>query len=674
MFKSYSTKSVSWGSAALLCAATLSAGPAGAQQCNVSIPGVPDFDQKRASSGSTMGLPGDGDMYCVPTSTTDWLAYIANHGMPEVLDGPRNWQSQDNYDFVTDRIAYVGELMSTDAEDGTTWGAIPGTIGYLQEKAPGAFTVTGQVAVAGFYPTPEGIYDAMANGGLVNITLGKYERNEFDAWNRVGGHIVALHRIESGCSAIPGLWWRDPSTSDSESKTAQSSFASTHSEMDEVSDLWALPNGWGAPATMWRFLKYEEDSKQRFLDSFTVITPMVTLTTDDQWDSVEVDSADVMDDDQDDPEDTPDVVEDAPDGNPFYWLDFHPLRHWSSFYATTAGDDGSGALYEYDAKAAHLEEIQKLRKLMELRRPTPIVTGRHAHLYLVDDGVLLQLDIAQRSEKPVILNAADLKGAMPDAMVYDDTADEVTLLFARERRLVSFSMDLATRRDRALPRGVELRGEALMANNSQEPTLWLGSSASNLFFELAPSRDGGDWQLVQAARIDGAKNPSSLQVAESGNLVVVIDGVVAEFSYDARAKRWVDARQSYIAGMRAGRRFVLARSRNNFDADMMSGPGWTHYLPEARDLTGEVPDCPADLTGSDKPDAPGWEAPDGVVDAMDWAYFQRQYEQGNRRVADLTASNHPDDPLYSVPDGYLDQEDLDYYSDLFAKTKGYCRR
>jgi hypothetical protein len=251
-------------------------------QCNINIPGVPDFDQKRKEADGTPGLPNDGKMYCVPASATDWFAYIANHGLPEVLDGPRDWQSQDNYNFVTDQIAEVGELMGTDGEDGTNGlGQYLGTVSHLQTTTPGAFTVTQNTVVAGLSPTPEMLYDALDNGGFVSMTLGRYKTNTFGNWERTGGHIVALHRVQNGCSDSPMLSWRNPSTKNSENMTQQAEFKSQDSEMEAVTGLWAtLVPGISVQRMMWRFLEYADDEQQKFLDSFMTITPLVALTTD----------------------------------------------------------------------------------------------------------------------------------------------------------------------------------------------------------------------------------------------------------------------------------------------------------------------------------------------------------------------------------------------------------
>ena len=104
-------------------------------QCDVYRTGVPDFDQRR------VGLPSNGSLFCVPTSAMNWFAYISNKGFPAVLDGPRVWQSQSNYGFVTDRLDLLGEppLMNTNTEFGTTLsGAQNGAQVWLDAFAPGA--------------------------------------------------------------------------------------------------------------------------------------------------------------------------------------------------------------------------------------------------------------------------------------------------------------------------------------------------------------------------------------------------------------------------------------------------------------------------------------------------------------------------------------------------------
>src|SRR6188474_1583219 len=100
---------------AAIIALSLSAGLPAAAQCDYLVPYVPDFDQKRVAASGVPGLPDDGGVHCVPTSVVNWFAYFANRGItqPAGLNGPRNWQSNAEYNRVTNQINIMGSFMNT---------------------------------------------------------------------------------------------------------------------------------------------------------------------------------------------------------------------------------------------------------------------------------------------------------------------------------------------------------------------------------------------------------------------------------------------------------------------------------------------------------------------------------------------------------------------------------
>ncbi|MFN7021608.1 MAG: hypothetical protein ACK4WH_09810, partial [Phycisphaerales bacterium] len=164
-------------------------------QCTLYRWNVPDFDQKR------FGLPGDGGMHCVPTSAVNWMAYIANHGYPPMMSGPRNWQSQSNHDFVTSTDLLMGTLMGTTAADGTYGG--PGLSGlkfYMQLHAPFKFTASAWYGKI----TPFDLYFQMLSNGLVNVCYGYYKEFpgvEGPFYARDGGHCVTLNGVVNVCAS-----------------------------------------------------------------------------------------------------------------------------------------------------------------------------------------------------------------------------------------------------------------------------------------------------------------------------------------------------------------------------------------------------------------------------------------------------------------------------------------
>src|SRR5690349_8566823 len=69
---------------------------------------MPDIDQRRqdGGGGTIFGLPNKGSLYCVPTSCTNLLAYIAAHGFPNGFPGVRNWQSNSltTYNYMSTEL------------------------------------------------------------------------------------------------------------------------------------------------------------------------------------------------------------------------------------------------------------------------------------------------------------------------------------------------------------------------------------------------------------------------------------------------------------------------------------------------------------------------------------------------------------------------------------------
>ena len=111
------------------------------------INNVPDIDQRRSPSGDNVikGLPNGGNMYCVPASAVNQLAYAANHGFPNVAMGPGNWEvsppaNLSEYNLITGTIFLIGFAMGTNPQSGT--GSAKNTVeNQLDSPYPGQFIV-----------------------------------------------------------------------------------------------------------------------------------------------------------------------------------------------------------------------------------------------------------------------------------------------------------------------------------------------------------------------------------------------------------------------------------------------------------------------------------------------------------------------------------------------------
>src|SRR5262249_46961589 len=142
------------GVAGLACAAA-----AARAQCDFYVQHVPDFDQRRQNTPTVPGLPGDGSMYCVPTSMLNWCAYISNHGYPNVCAGPRKWSNNATSDLAPARdqlrVFYMGPApVGGRGGDGGQNGGQPS----LALSPPGKFDVSVPGGSGDGGPPPADLY------------------------------------------------------------------------------------------------------------------------------------------------------------------------------------------------------------------------------------------------------------------------------------------------------------------------------------------------------------------------------------------------------------------------------------------------------------------------------------------------------------------------------------
>ncbi len=228
----------------LLLASGAAAGLAPARAddgCSIYRVGMPDFDQVRRAAFPIMGLPGNGAMYCAPTSATNMIGYLDRLGFPNFMGGDDwNWYSAGGYTQSTISIQLMGAFMGTDPVDGTTNG-FAGLRDFVDAFYPDEFNVTFWDS-ANFGPTPLGLRNIMKMGGLAYICYGRYSL-EPASGNlparrvRRGGHCVTLTEVINACTD-PVLGYRDPGTG-GDSDTNQSGFATTRWDVRSWTTLWA---------------------------------------------------------------------------------------------------------------------------------------------------------------------------------------------------------------------------------------------------------------------------------------------------------------------------------------------------------------------------------------------------------------------------------------------------
>ena len=140
-------------------------------------------------------LPGDGTMYCGPTSMSDNMVWLARNGFPQLVPAvdQDNRTQSENANLV---LSLAGLFGTTPASGTLNVNVVAGLIEYMRLKGFAAtdFTCTGYPI-----PIPTLNYLLSANQGLsaVLLTIQWYDAN-FDF---AGGHFIALLAADTATSA-----------------------------------------------------------------------------------------------------------------------------------------------------------------------------------------------------------------------------------------------------------------------------------------------------------------------------------------------------------------------------------------------------------------------------------------------------------------------------------------
>lgn len=548
-------------------------------QCNVYRWHVPDFDQKRSA------LPADGGMYCVPTSATNWMAYISNHGYPAMMSGPRDWQSQVNYGFVTSTAAQMGALMGTDPVDGTGGnGAAAGLNLYLLAHAPFKFTATHWNGTI----TPLDMWLQMQTNGLVNICYGYYEQIPGPSGNyyvRNGGHCVTLNGVENICTAgaDPVVRLRNPA--DDATLTTQSTFSTVTSRA--IVETFAASPLPGINKTLTRMADFGVGSTtRRYVDSMYVIRSLFNCWAPaTSTPEIKITFVAAMFGDPTPPERTIAL----PAGSLANAVAVHPDQSKVVYVRRTLG--GAGVGYR-------LRLLNPLdgtdTDLMALTPPvagkTPIVFDRLGRLITCDGSVLKAIDLSTRA--PVVVAMRTL-ASPASGISLDDMHDEIVVLTPGNARLLRCSMDLVSAIDEPLPPGLPAMGDGSVTPDPVNRRFLIATPGDGSVRELSLV-PGSDRLMLQSTLVlPAVQSIQDIQPGDGGMFFAMGDGSVRVLDRDPSTGALRVSPNQLFGGMPAMRCMSLTRSRTNFDPALHTGPAWVNILNPQEGAVSRT-DCPAD--------------------------------------------------------------------------------
>ncbi|MBL9147141.1 MAG: hypothetical protein JNM94_00460 [Phycisphaerae bacterium] len=534
---------------------------------------VPDFDQRRAT------LPNNGNMYCVPTSATNWMAYIANHGYPELQPGPGNWQASSKYGPATLAILFMGLQMNTSATGGTDLddAVLGAQTQFLNSPYALEFIVIGQNASNSYFPT----FDTLANHALlkrlVMPRIGWYQQAG-SVLTRNGGHVTSMTRaLRSGSNRTIGI--NDPASDDGD-LSSQGTFSR---EEYPISNQVVVVDG--MPRTMSKMVGYGSG----WIDGYRAIIPIFGLTT-------------------------------SPNQFVLNYVNFAALGaetpvNLSVDLGTTIHDlqilpDATGAIVLNKVGAAApvsvLNRVDFATGLIEAAHSQigdikALTVGRKGPIYFITGTTLSCKSPVSPTSPPQTVTPP----GPPAALVFDDLADQVVVLDTVNKRVMRYPEALLDQAGAPippqvfqLPTNLVFNGTPFLAVHPLTGRTWYATSGSDKIFEIVPAAGGG--ATVNPLLLPAVQSIQSLQFDDLGR-IFVCDGSVKGFAPPppgGGTASPLPPTESPFLGLPTPKFFRIATSRHNYDAATMT-------LPPQQDIvlptqtSPPIPDCIADLNGDD---------------------------------------------------------------------------
>jgi hypothetical protein len=558
---------------------------------------MPDLDQRRSTSATHPGLPGNGSMYCVPTSTTNLFAYAANHGFPFVAPGPGNWRSNILYDDATSTILTLGVLMNTTASGGTTNGGwSSGSNLWTSAESGGLLTRSTFFLSSGYDVRAFRLAQKAAQGSIVAFAYGRYDVvgtvGGLPVVVRDGGHAVTLTRIQNTGNGTT-IKYRDPA--DAPTNDSQGDFK------NKVVSGSAVTVALGVPRTLSAIAYPSSDGKIRIIDAFVTLKPIYGIGFSNSDGLVLQPVAPLAFEGSSNPA--------IPVANAFAMRDMH------------IDADGSDAIVIVQPSPTN-GQTQMRRINTMTGEQTPLSTFNSLESCCVDRSGRIY---AHDGAKLYALNADGTSTGLasstipsPTALASDDKNDHILVLSVAEKKVQRLNRNLGVISTYSINPLLFLSGEGSIAAHPTANRSYFTVDSSNAIYELIGT---GPFFSFNTISIPGLVSPRSISIGDDGALYVVSGGLVKVLR-ESRGAWAIDTTSPFHNAPSSGR-FQVSRSRTNYDPAEHDTPGWNFNIDpdELLNLGFDEADCDTDLNGDDQTNAADlakllgdWNAAGGVAD------------------------------------------------------------
>ncbi|MFK7960016.1 MAG: hypothetical protein AB8G96_05765 [Phycisphaerales bacterium] len=525
----------------------------------ISLSNMPDFDQLRVAAPGVLGLPNNGNAYCVPTCVLNLGAYIARHGHPDALPGDENWQSQANYNDATIALTTLGVVGNTSPTTGTN---VYGQFMQTRFAVPlDRFVVSSHIFDGFVFADIPNFARWVNEGSLISFTHGWYNQdgtiNGVPNLSRNGGHCLTFQG--AGRSLFSQfLSIRDPA--DNAQATTQSTFTSRVYDWEE--QVMYL-NGNLRVGTRIEPIN-GDDSFWRVIDSYTKVTPKmgVSLTEDNIVLVAVADGTYGFA--------ASDLELASPDQSVIEAVAFGPDN--DRLYATVRLDDGTVV-----AACTTIRDPEwVLFENLPLPGPSTIVFGDDRTMYTVGEGEIFRILLNTESGAPELIGARDVPER---ALIAFDSATDRVIMFDPETPTLSLLPDHLDGDIISLPVPIgPLAGDVDMAWDDTRGAAWVHKPGSDTLLKITPVAGAGV-PLVESLVIPDGILPVDVEVDDQGHLLVSDGSKWYEFSESANGD-FVAEEGSFIHGKIVGRDPQISRSRTNWNPVDFPDEQWQNVLPQ----------------------------------------------------------------------------------------------
>ncbi|MCZ6834913.1 MAG: hypothetical protein O7G85_03995 [Planctomycetota bacterium] len=558
---------------------------------------MPDIDQRREMAPGIMGLPGNGSMYCAPTSAMNIVMYISNHGFPQVTPTANNWQDPTQYELATLSINAMGIAMSTDATDGTDGTGWPvGARAWLDPY--NLFTVSTYYRSNTFTPSAQTMAHTAVEGSLVSFGIGRFDIDGTSGGNPilgdfVGGHVVTLAQASYFTSGELILGSRDPADDpDKDSdpvfyKQYQSPFGTNF--YDATNETVYFDPGATTQVGITALNFQPEDTRMSLVNGYLGVKLKQGYSFTSSaggGDDLSTWQPYGMDGSGSDPVRVSPIAATRPVVDVIAHPDLFGYLVLEEANPAIRGDYPK--LHLLDSSSGDLTEIT------QIPNATKMILGRNRILYVMAGTSLHAINIDDPTGP--ILDTVTM--AYPgDALTFDDGSDEVVVLSYRSQGLLRYPQNLAGNpvpEIQVIPGTVPLSGDAAMTAFPPDPVaparseIWFVTDAANVIYglpaESAPGNDAFGGVVPDQISIAAIQNPTGLDFDDAGHMYVSNDNGLAEVMLDPALNRWVivPPEDSFFGAITPGSMMRLTRSRTNYDPAQHDG--WRNIDPDTGEL------------------------------------------------------------------------------------------